>query len=278
MSERLLEALREEAELATRVPAFELIEAAGRARRRRRHAVVAAVAACMLAVAGVVTVTDDSTGDPQPADDTSRAAPYPGALMTTLAEGTYEIEPAHRSRPVARFTLPPGWNSWVGPNRFEGLSDQESDHAGANNEVLEQDPEWYLGLLFMEVEWVAQADCTMTDLKGDDTASLVRALTKVPRLKVTSGPESTVRFGHPAVHLRLEEQGGSVECLNDSLFNAAVNLGVTYLGRGTTYDAWVIDLDGRPFLVWAAWTARTPDAEVDALLNVVDSIEIRERE
>ena len=44
MSERLLEAFREEAERATPLPAFELIEATGRARRRRRHAVVSGVA------------------------------------------------------------------------------------------------------------------------------------------------------------------------------------------------------------------------------------------
>jgi hypothetical protein len=279
MSERLLEAFREEAEQVTRVPAFELIEAAGRARRRRRHAVVGAVTACVLAVTGLLVGTDRDRGDPQPAEDgTSEVTPYPGARMATLREGTYELMPPHHSRPVVRFTLPAGWNSWVGPNRFEGLGDQVSDHVGANNKVLEQDPEWYLGLLFMEVEWVAQRGCTMTDLKGDDTASLVQALTEVPRLRVTSGPEDTVRFGHPAVHLRLEEQGGRVECLNDSLFNAAVNLGVTYLGRGTTYDAWVIDLDGRPLLMWAGWTARTPDAEVRSLLGVVDSVEIQDRE
>lgn len=278
MSERLLEAFREEAERGTPLPAFELIEAAGRARRRRRHAVVSGVAACVLGISGLLAATYDDSPGPQPAEDTSLPTPYPGARMTTLAAGTYELEPAHRSQPVAQFTLPPGWNSWVGPNRFEGLSDEVSDFSGANNEVLEQDPEWYLGLLFLEVEWIAQPACTMTDMKGDDTTSLVQALTQVPRLRVTSGPEDTVRFGHSAVHLRLQEQGGTGGCLNDSLFNAAVNLRVNYLGRGSTYDAWVIDFDGRPLLVWASWTARTPRAEVNDLLGIVDSVELHDPE
>lgn len=279
MSERLLEAFREEAEMATPVPAFDRIEAAGRARRRRRHAVTGAVAACVLAVTGLLAVTDRGSGDAQPAEDgTADVTPYPGARMTTLREGTYEVDPPHRSQPVVRFTLPAGWNSWVGPNRFEGLSDQVTDRAGSNEEVLEQDPEWYLGLLFLQVDWLAQRGCTMTDLRGDDTSSLVQALTRVSRLRVTSGPKDTIRFGHPAVHLRLQQQGREDGCLNDNLLNAAVNLGVTYLERDSTYDAWVVDLDGRPLLVLAVWTAQTPEDEVEDLLEVIDSIQIRQRE
>ena len=281
MSERLLEAFREDAEHATRVPPFELVEAAGRRRRRRRHAVAGAVTACVLAVTGVLVGTDRGRGDPQPAerpDGTSEVTPYPGARMTTLPEGTYEVEPAHRSRPVVRFTLPAGWNSWVGPNRFEGLREQVADQVGTNQEVLDRGPDWLLGLLFLQVDWLAQRGCTMTDLRGDDTASLVQALTRVSRLRVTSGPEDTVRFGHPAVHLRLQQQGREGACLNENLLNAAVNLGVTYLERDTTYDAWVVDLDGRPLLVLAVWTGRTPADEVDDLMGVIDSIEVRERE
>jgi hypothetical protein len=279
MSERLLDAFREEAERATAVPPFELLEAAGRARRRRRHTVVGAVAACVLAVTGLLAGIDRDRDDPQPAedsDDTSLVTPYPGARMTTLRKGTYELEPPHRSRPVVRFTLPAGWNSWVGPNRFEGLSDRVTDRAGSNEEVLSQDPEWLLGLLFLDVEWLAQRGCRMVDVRGDGTTSLVQALTNVSRLRVTSGPEDTVRFGHPVTHLRLQQHGRESECLNDNLLNAAVNLGVTYLGRDTTYDAWVVDLDGRPLLVLGVWTGGTPSQEVDDLLGVIDSIRIRE--
>ncbi len=97
MSERLLlEAFREEAERPTRLPAFELIEAAGRARRRRRHAIGGAVAACLLAATGFVATTTGDTPDPQPAEDPdpgSSATPWPGPTMTTLEEGTYDLTP-----------------------------------------------------------------------------------------------------------------------------------------------------------------------------------------
>lgn len=282
MSERLLEAFREEAERVTAVPAFELIEAAGRARRRRRQAVVSGVAACVLGVSGFLAATHGDSPGPQPAedpDDTSLARPYPGLTMTTLEEGTYELRPSRDpALPAVRFTLPPGWNSWVGPNRFEGLSDRAADQGKSNGEVLDQDPDWLLGLLVLDVKWLAQPGCAMTDLAGDDTPALVQALTRVPRLEVTSGPESTVRFGHPAVHLRLREQGPTATCLNDTFINGALSAGITYLGRGTTYDAWVIDLDGRPLLLWATWTHGTPGDEVNDLLGIVDSVEIHDRE
>ena len=96
---------------------------------------------------------------------------------------------------------------------------------------------------------------------------------------MTSEPERTVRFGRPAAHLRLQEQGDTGECLDSVLLFGAEGSGITYLGRGTTYDALVLDLDGRPLVVWAgAWTRGTPQVEVDGLLGIVDSLELVERE
>jgi hypothetical protein len=281
MSERLLEAFREEAEHATRVPPFELIEAAGRHRRLRRHAVVGALTACVLGVSGLVAATSgDSTG-PQPAeapDETSFGTPYPTMTNTTLEAGTYVLDPSRdTSLPPVRFTLPAGWNSWLGPNRFAGLGDTAADDSRTNRELLGRDPEWVLGLLVLDARWIAQPGCTMTDVTGGDTTALVKALTTIPRLAVTSGPESTVRFGHPAVHLQLREQGRRDTCPQDTVMTTA-EASFDYLGRGATVDAWVVDVDGRPLLLWAAWTPRTPSAEVDALLGVVDSIELVEGE
>lgn len=277
MSERLLEAFREEAEHTTRVPAFELIEAAGRARRRRRHAVVAAVTACVLGTSGLLAATYGDRADPQPAgdpDDVSLARPFPVGTMTTLPEGTYELDPFNTGQPTVRFTLPGGWNSWVGPNRFEGLSDGTSDQAGSNEDVLERGPDWVLGMLALHVEWLAQPGCTMAEMFREDTTTIVEALTRIPGLEVVTGPERGVRFGHPVVHLRLREQGRADECPNQAYLNAYPTAQVNYLGRGTTYDAWVIDLRGRPLLVWAAWTRDAPEDEVDDLMGVVDSIEL----
>ena len=196
---------------------------------------------------------------------------------TTLEAGTYVLHPStDDSLPPVRFTLPAGWNSWLGPNRFAGLGDTATDEGRTNQELLEQDPEWVLGMLVLDVKWIAQPGCTMTDLTGHDTTALVQALTTVPRLTVTSGPESTVRFGHPAVHLRLREQGGRDACPQDTAMTTA-EAALRYLGRGTTFDAWVIDVDGRPLLLWSAWTAGTPSAEVQDLLDVVDTVELEDR-
>lgn len=279
MSEQLLEAFREDAEQHTRVPAFETIEAAGRRRRLRRHAVVGAMTACILGVSGLVAATDSDSTGPQPAEDsdeTSRWTPYPTMTNTTLEAGTYVLDPSRdTSLPSVRFTLPAGWNSWLGPNRFAGLDDVATDGGRTNGDLLEQDPEWLLGMLALDVRWIAQEGCVMTDMTGEDTTALVEALTTVPRLAVTSGPERTVRFGHPAVHLQLREQGRGRSCPQDSVMTTA-EAAFGYLGSGTTIDAWVVDVDGRPLVLWAVWTARTPNGEVQDLLGIVDSIELEE--
>jgi hypothetical protein len=279
MSERLLEAFREEAEHSIPLPDFDLISAAGRDRRRRRHAVVAAVTACVLGASGLLAATYGDRADPQPAgesDGASLVTPFPVGSMTTLEEGTYELDPFKTSRPSVRFTVPDGWNSWVGPNRFEGLSDGTSNQVGSNEDVLERGPDWVLGMLAVDVYWLAQPGCTMTEMSRGDSTTLVEALTDVPGLKVVSGPERGVRFGHPVVHLRLREQGGAGGCPNQAYLNPSepASASVTYLGRGTTYDAWVVDLEGRALLIWAAWTRDTPEEEVDDLLRIVDSVEL----
>lgn len=279
MSERLLEAFREEAEHHVRAPDYAAIERAGRQRRHRGHAVVGAVTACVLGVSGIVAGTFGGSADPQPAegpDQTSLTRPYPVMTNTTLDAGTYVLRPSEdTSLPSVRFTLPEGWNSWLGPNRFAGLDDLAAGEGTTNGELLDKDPEWALGMVALDVTWVAQPGCTMTDVTGDDTSTLVEALTTVPRLTVTSGPESTVRFGYPAVHLRLREDGPRGTCTQDTVLTTA-EAAIRYLRRGTTVDAWVIDVEGRPLLLWAVWTAGTPSAEVQGLHAVVDSVEIVE--
>ena len=277
MSERLLEAFREEAEQHIRVPDFATIEAAGRHRRRRRHAVIGALTACVLGVSGLVAATYDGSTGPEPAEDSDKSSfgtPYPMMTNTTLKAGTYVIHPSREtSLPSVRFTLPAGWNAWRGPNRFAGLDDVATEEARTNQELLEQDPEWLLGVLPIEAQWIARPGCAMTNVTGEDTATLVEALTNVPRLTVISGPDSTVRFGHPAVHLQLRERGRGDACPQDSLMHTAEGA-VGYLGRGTTIEAWVVNVDGRPLLLWSVWTAGTPRSEVQDLLGVIDSIEL----
>ena len=267
MLERL-DAFREEAELRTPVPAFEVIEQRGRSRRRRRQTVIGAFAASVIATTGFAFVAHDDAASPQPAkdpDDSSLVTPYPGNLGTSLDKGTYEFELADPSLPTVRFTLPEGWSSWIGPNLFEGSRD---DGVGAH------DPDWYLSLLILDVQSIARRGCRTSDLDGADPAAVVRALTEAADVRVTSGPHRIVRFGRPATHLRLEEQRRSPECLHDVLLFGAEGAGISYLGRGTTYDAWVAEVDDQPLLVWASWTRGTPQAEVDGLLRIVDSIQV----
>ena len=277
MSELLLVAFRDEAERCTPLPAFEPIEVAGRRRRRRRQAAVGVVAACTLAVAGFLAAPQEDGGGPRPAEDSERSSfvtPYPGHAMTTLEEGTYEVEPyPGSSLPVVRFSVPPGWNAGYGPERFEGLGDRVTYDAEVNEALLAQDPAWHMEVLVLDVRWLSQRGCNDSDVT--DAASLVRALTNVPGLEVTSGPESTVRFGHPAVHLRLRELADqSTSCRRETILRDAIGNSLTHAERGTTYDTWVIDLDDRPVLVIASWTRRTPRAEVDAALGIVDSVEL----
>lgn len=273
MSERLFEAFREDAERLTEVPAFEVIEQQGRALRRRRHAVIGAVAAMALAVTGVVATTAGEPRTQQPAGPgVPSVMPFPSFEMTTLAEGTYEVAPSvSPARPLVRFTVPEGWNAWQGPNRFEGIGAVGTD----NEDVLDM-TDWYAGLLVLEVEWIAAPKCDRADIGEVDAAGLVRALTKIPHLKVISGPDRMTRFGYSATHLRLRSRESAPGC-PEFTFSTIMNDSIGLQGDGITHDAWVIDVGDRPFLVWATWTRRTPRAEVDDLQSIVDTIEVHER-
>jgi hypothetical protein len=288
--ERALEAFREEAERLTPMPAFVLIEAAGRRRRRMRRVVAALAAACVLAVvvmlAGPRAEYADvraGAGDPlpRPVDDLPRSAarvmPWPGPTMTTLRAGTYELWTAAGTRTglAVDLTVPPGWNAWWGPNRFEGLGTRVTQEEGSNERVLAASPDWYVGLLVLEVRSVAHRGCSAVDVSRADTGGLVRALLGVPDLDVVDGPVSTVRSGHGAVHVRLRQHGQGPGCWRDLLLDAPD--GTVGFGQdGTVYDASVIDVNGQPVLVWASWTRDAPAREVDALLGIVDSVDVHD--
>ena len=276
MLERL-EAFREEAELAVQPPAFEEIERRGWSRRRRHQVVIGAVAASVLAAIGFLA-TQGAETRPQPADDIERsspATPYPTSKMVTLHAGTYETRTSPDGRrPAVRFTLPAGWNAGGLPNRFEGLSDRVTYNSKVNTSLVEADPDWHLGMLLSDVQWVAQRGCS--DVTVTDAASLVQALTHVPGLRVTSSPVSAVRLDHPAVHLRLREQGSqSGPCWRRSILRS-VDGYLPHDEPGTVYDVWVVDVDDRPVLMGASWTRRTPSAEIDSLHGILDSIALLE--
>ena len=276
MSERLLDAFREDAEHSIALPDFDDLASAGRRRRARRRAVAGAVAACTLAASGLLaTYGRSATPDPaKESPDTSAATPYPGMTMTTLEPGTYVIRPfTDPALPEVRFTIPAGWNAWLGPNRFAGLDEVGSSGPRARQDALESEPAWLLGMLVLDTQWIAQPGCTMVDLQGADVATVVEALQRAPRLRVVSGPQDTDRLGFPAAHLRLRQQSPHGTCRQTTVMNTTQG-GIDYLETGTTYDTWVVDAGGRTLLLWSAWTRGTPRPEVQDLLGIVDSIEL----
>jgi hypothetical protein len=272
MSERLLDAFREEAERAIVMPEFERIEAAGRARRHRRHAVVGAAMACALVVTGLLAATGRDDGDPQPAEDThSEGTPYPGPEMVTLEAGTYDLTPyADVALPAARVRIPEGWNASVGPDRFEGIGPVGTD----NTKALERS-RWYAGLYVTEPVGLKDPNCATVWLLGTGVDEVLPHLTRLPRVEVTSGPDLVTRFGHPAYHLGLEVTRPGPHC-PETIGGAKGPL--SNLGPGGTYDIWLIDLDGEPLLVVAGWTRDTPPSVVDDLLAMADSIELHPRQ
>lgn len=272
MSERLLDAFREEAERAIMLPEFERIEAVGRARRLRRRALVGAAAACALVVTGLLAATGRDHDGPQPAEDThSPATLYPGLEMVTLEEGTYELAPyADVDLPAARVRVPEGWNASSGPDRFEGIGPVGTD----NTKALERS-RWYAGLYVTEVIGLADRNCATVWLLGDGVDEVLPHLTKLPRVESTFGPDLVTRFGHPAYHLGLEVTRPGPDCRETI---GGTNGPIGRLGPGGTYDIWLVDLDGEPLLVVAGWTRHTPPSVVDELMAMADSIELQPRQ
>ena len=94
---------------------------------------------------------------PQPAPRSERFAPYPGPLMEDLEPGTYEMTPSRDGTdPTALITVPSGWNSWEGPNRFDGHRDGET-----NEQALARST-WVVGVVVLDVQWVATERCQPT--------------------------------------------------------------------------------------------------------------------
>lgn len=272
MDERL-EAFREAAELHVERPAFEGIEQRGRTRRLRRRAVVGAVAASALAVSGFFATAGSQSPDPQPAGpSTPRATPYPGPELVTLEAGTYELTPfTDVTLPAAHVTVPDGWDASYAPDRFSGIGP-----VGADNERAQEQSTWYAGLLVTQVGFITMSNCNEMSLSGADTAEVLSALTALPRVDVTFGPERATRLGYPAYHLVLQETRRRPTCPYDAMFPSAQGR-IGNVGLGGTYDLWLVDVEGEPLLVVTAWTRNAPRTAVEELQAMADTIELHPR-
>ncbi len=275
MSEQKLREFGAQAEGLVSLPDYAELDRRGRKLHQRRLAGGAAVAACVLTVVGIAVAQNDSPRAVEPVeppdDAPAGAQPYPGAVMEDLDAGTYTLEVSWRSHyPVARITVPAGWNAWQGPNRFDGRE------PGRSNEEALGATNWYVGVLVVDVDAVASRPCSAPqdgDSVGATAAAQVRAITRIPGYRIEQSQEPVDMFGHPATHLELYPTPALQACKSDfNLFDTAAH-GVVG-GDGTDRsDVWVVDVDGIPVLVEAASTTHAPPAVQRELTAVVDSIE-----
>lgn len=267
---RELKELGARAETLVRLPDFAELDRRGRALRQRRLGAATALVACVLAVVGVTVLGQDPEGTVEPAPSPSGSRTYPRSTMQTLDPGTYVLEPPslRADLPGARFTVPAGWNSWVGPNRFDG-------HAqGRDNEEALEHATWYVGVLVLHAESVASGSCgTAQDFDVSTARTLERAVSRIRGYRITWEAEPMTKFGYPATHFRLRATAASKRSCADGpgLFNAR---GHGLLGASTDpIDVWVVDVSGTPVLVHQTWSANAPTAVRQELTEVVDSIE-----
>jgi hypothetical protein len=273
MSEQLKE-FGARAETLVEIPDFAELDKRGRGLRTRRRVGLAGALAAVLAVAGLAftqahrTSADDGPVHPAP----TRTHAYQGGTMKTLAAGTYRLHPSStESDLTAELTVPRGWNSWIGPNRFDG-------HApGRSNEDALDHLTWYVGALVLEVDGVNTHGCGSPSEGLTSTKDVVAALGRAFSMDVVRGPEPDRRFGYPASRMRLRVTPAFEKCPEDTLavFHSAADGYVQYAYAGTLLDVWVVDVDGTPIYVQKAWTPKAPDSARGELDGVIDSIELR---
>jgi len=278
MNEQQLRDFGARAEDLVEIPDLAELEQRGARLQVRRRVSVATALAVVVTVAGVAFAqthrppTDDRPVHPTPSE---HARSYRAGTMKTLEEGTYALHPSFvESTLTAEFTVPRGWNSWVGPNRFDG-------HApGRSNEQALGHLTWYVGALVLEVDGVNTDGCG-APVSGllESPEDVVRALRRAFSMEVTRRPERVRAFGYPATRLRLRVTQAAESCRQDTaVFHSAADDFIQYAFTGTLLDVWVLDVDGVPIYVQKAWTPNAPLHIRDQLDGVVDSIRISSAE
>ena len=270
MSEQRLRDLGREAEELVDLPDLGSLQRRGRALRFRRQVAVVGAAA-VVATAGVFLFQDRTTDAPQPATPRSESSTvYPGAQMEDLEAGTYELTPSRDgSEPTVLLTVPDGWNSWEGPNKFDGHRDGDT-----NQEALARST-WVVGVTVLDVQWVATERCQPTvGAPGIDMPyhQTIRAVRDIP------GYEATVDrtagdglFGHPSTLVRLTPDAAQQECARDSqLFGTDTNGGVGIRGD---LDVYVVDVEGLTYVVVANEVGSPPQEARDELAAILASVE-----
>jgi hypothetical protein len=240
----------------------------------RSKVLVSSFVAAALVVAGVVAFsvwhprTDEATAGPE-------ALTYPMETMEDIPAGTYSLRPSVGSDvPVARVTIPAGWNSWIGPNKFDGHTP-----GGTNGDAL-QHMTWYAGLLVLEPYSVPQLPCTDMEpaelpAEGLDIAALAQAIDIAPDVEAVGAIEPATKFGHPAMHLTTRIALAATPCNHDWVLDTVNNGRIQTLMDGGTVETWVVDVDGHPLVVLASRWGQVPadvEAEFDSMIDSISFI------
>jgi hypothetical protein len=269
------------AESLVEIPDFAGLEQRGQQLRIRRRVSIAATLAAVLAVAGVTVAQTHATraddGPVTPPRPPADARAYPDATMKTLRPGTYWLAPAvapghslagYEDSPIVEFDLPKGWNSWAGPNRFDG-------HApGRTNSDALSHMTWYVGALALEVTAVNTHGCDDPDVgKVTTPDTLVEALTRTFGFAQIQPPHHVRKFGYPATKMRVRVTKAAERCGDTGVVFDSASFGpVQYAGAGWIADIWVVDVDGHPIYVQKIRSPKAPPQARAELASVIDSI------
>jgi len=261
-----LRELGREAPYLVDLPDLASLERRGRGLRLRRQAGVVAAAA-VLAATGVFLFQDRTT-EPQPAPPRAEeVSVYPGGLMEELEAGTYEITPSSDpDDPTVLVTVPKGWNSADGPNRFPYLPGQTREESLAQST-------WSVGLLALKVTAVASQDCQQQLAPADAVsgfAQTVAAFERLPGAEVVGPARDESRFGYPATQVRMTIDAASRCETMTAVFGSDVE-GRVGVRSGTTMDVWVIDV-GSTLVVASGTRGDVPSTFEDELEDVVESV------
>ena len=283
MSVSRLRAFAEQAERLVDLPDVEALERRGNDVRARRRT-TAVAAALLVAIGGTAAVQErfQRADEPDNVDTPGRPVmQYPGNQMQDLDAGTYELSPSSvRGEPTALITLPSGWNSWEGPNRFE--EHEPGDPTSGMYEVGLGRINWYVGVLVVKVLGVGRDLCPHQPPHTTIVSTVqetVEALGRIRGFRPVGEPEQVVAFGYPGVHLAFRAQHEKLDsCGPDEEAPVYYTSANRAFGGAVDSDVWVLDVEGVPITVIRARSGDVPARVLAELDAVVDSIEIHTHE
>jgi hypothetical protein len=276
MSGSQLRAFADEAARQVTLPDLDGLARRGRALRTRRRT-TAGVALLAVALLGTWFVQDRAprADGPDPVDTPVRAYDrYPGNQMHDLPAGTYELTPSSvRGEPTALITLPDGWNTWEGPNRFNGHRPGDPT-TGRYNEAALVRATWYAGVVVVKILAVTRDLCL--EQPGHyrfvgERAETVDAVSHIPGYEVVEGPDRGTAFGYPATHLVYRPTAALHGCPAEAEVFMTSNNG-RFSGEDRM-ELWVVDVEGVTLTVVVGSSGDVPPRIWTELDAAVDSIE-----